>query len=399
MALPFLAKKKGIPLALDLGSNSIKFTLIKDGEDKPILEKTGIALTPKEAIKDGFVLDQKSVSTVLSQLLAANKIKEKQCLIAISGQQVVVRLIKLPPMSEEEARQAVTYQAERYIPFPVDQVIIDAQVIGEIIEGDAKKTAVLLAAAQKDSVNSVVNAVLDAKLKPMAVDIEPFAALRSALEYSFFTEESNRSSTILFIDIGASSCDISVVSKGILRFARIIPIAGINFTKAVSTTLHLEYEEAEKTKKKLGAAMITDDLTDVDVTLAKQISNVISPILSSLMNEIQRSLAYYESRFRHARVDKIVIGGGSSKLRNLDKYISRDLGLPVELSDPTRNLHIQSGEMTQEFLKEVAPLLGISIGLSLRDLKEENIVQNINFDENFEFGSSRQSGAFGTMAM
>ena len=391
-------KKRGSTIALDLGSSSLKVVQLKEEPSGPRLVKLGIAGIPYGGIKDGQVTDIKAVANTLSRLLSVNQIKEKFCISALSGEQVIVRLVKLPPMSEQEVKQAISYQIERYIPLPPDQVNLDVQVLGEVMEGETKKVSVLLIAAQKEAINSQIKTLQEAKLTPTAIEVESFVALRSSLESAYLKDAQTFGQTLLLIDIGASSSDISVVSNGVLRFTRIIPVAGINFTRAISTALNLNFEEAERLKKEQGAALVNGEGEGLDLPTAKQIVNILTPILGSLLNEIQRSLAYYESRFRRAKIDKVILSGGSSKLRNIKEYLNRELGLEVVEVNPWQNIVYDEKTFSPDYLSRVAPLLSVGCGLALRELgpeSQEKFTKPVRLDDNFEFGSSRQTGGFG----
>lgn len=381
-------------VAVDIGSNSIKLMKMVEGNGMPKIEKLGIALTPYGAVKDGFISDSKGVGEVIKKLLQANQVKDKLCVAALSGQQVMIRLIKLPPMGEEEAKQAVFYQSERYIPFPVDQVVMDVKLLGEVAEGDKKTLLALLVASQKESVNALAETLLQAGLKLYAIDVEPFVSLRASYECAFSGEDEMLHKNILFIELGASSSDIAVVSQGILRFSRVIPIAGINLTRAIATTMNINFEEAEKTKKEQGAAIVDDELQhSMSLTVTRQVSNIMAPLLGGLMNEVQRSLAYYESRYRRARIDEVVLSGGGSKMKNIGKYFARELGLEVKFADPLKPVQSDLAHFTREYIMETSPLCSVCAGLAMRDVAVgtagAGFDKEIVLDNSFEFGSSR----------
>lgn len=388
-------RKDSVPLAIDIGTDTLKVMKIAEGIPPTIL-KIGIAKTPYGTVKDGFITDPKGVGNTLSRLLQELQIKEKVCTTVISGQQIIIRIVKFPPMSEEEVRQAISFQADRYIPFPIDQVIIDTHILGEVLEQEGRRISVLLVAAQKQAINSIVETLKTANLKPLAVEVEPFVVLRSICESALYNTPEIFEDTILVLEAGASSTHISVLSNGVLRFTRVIPIGGLQFTRAISTALNLNFEDAEKMKKEEGAAVI-DLETQEDFATTKQIVNILSPLLSTLSIEIQRSLAYYESKFRRAKISKVLLTGGSSLLKNFDRYINNEIGVEVVKVSPVENLKFEEKNISVEYLQENSPLLSVVTGLSLRDIKEdvaEKFLKFITLDNNFEFGASRQITGF-----
>lgn len=389
MAL-FSRKEKSLPLFLDLGSNSIKWIEAKPGREGPIIEKLGVVRTPTGSIRDGFISDNKAIAQTISKILAERKLKEKTCITALSGLQVVAKLVKLPPMEEEEVRQALQYQAENYIPYPADQVVMDIHILGEVTEGESRKVVALLAAAQKETVYSLVEVLEEAGLKVKALEMAPLVLLRSLLE----TKPQLNGDHVLSLHVGASSSAISVISNRRLRFCRIVPISGSHLTKALVNTLRLDFEDAERTKKKMGAAFIDAESEAQDMALIKQLRNIMMPTLGSLLNEIQRSVAYYESKYRREQIQKLLLTGASAKLKGLDRYLEEELGIPVEMPSPFSGMEVKA-EVSQEYLQSVAPVFHVCAGLVLRELDEQmpkEKLSPVSIDTDFEFGSSRQAG-------
>lgn len=389
MAIGF-KREKGLPLFLDIGSNSIKWLQVKEGKELPEIAKLGVVKLPAGSLRDGFVTDNRAITQTLATLLEEHGLKEKSCVTALSGLQVVAKIAKLPPMAEEEVRQALQYQAENYIPYPADQVVMDIHMLGETSDGEARKVNALLVAAQKEAVYSTVEVVEEAGLRVQALEVGPFVSLRSIVEANPSTEEDH----LLCVHIGASSSALSVVSEKTLRFCRIVPIAGNHLTKALVNTLRIEFSDAERTKKKMGAAFVNEEKEVRDLVLVKQLKNMMLQVLTGLLNEIQRSIAYYESKNRRSNIQKILLTGASVKLTGLPTFLEQELGIPVELPNPFSPFEVKA-DVSEAYLQSVAPLFPICTGLALRELEgklPEGKLASIAVSDGFEFGSSRQAG-------
>lgn len=386
----FGKKKAGVPVCLDIGADSAKFVQIKEGGSQLEVEKLGVARLPLGALRDGFITDVKGVVSTVQSLLQANGVKAKWAVASLSGLQVVCRVAKLPPMEEKEVRQAIQYQAEQYIPFPIDQVELDIHFLGEMTEGDARKTAVLLVAAKKEGVRALMDALGDLGLRVKAVDISPFQILRSSIELNPDVLTKN----VLFVQIGASCCELGVVAGRTLRFCRIIPTAGIQLTRSLATTLHLDFNEAERTKKRKGVALVDDDVPESERMTLKQLRNILQPTLSSLVNEINRSLAYYETRYRRSAIELVVLSGGTAKLRHMGRYLEGELGLPVTTAKPFAFADVRA-DVSDNYLTSVAPIFTTAMGLAYResDMLLTPELPAVEVDGNFEFGASRQAAA------
>jgi type IV pilus assembly protein PilM len=202
-------------------------------------------------------------------------------------------------------------------------------------------------------------------VQPEAIDLEPFALLRAL---QMMAPPGKLQQCIALVNLGASSSSINIFKGGVLRHNRTITIAGNSFTKAIGQSLNLSFEEAEKIKKEKGVIRVEKDATPVPPTTMR-IFNVILPVLTELVTEIQRSFDYYRSRYRGESVDLCVLSGGTAKFKNIDAYLFNELGITCEIANPFKNLSIQKvSGMTPDDLEELAPSAMAVIGLALREV-------------------------------
>lgn len=360
----WLAGKSAV-CGIDLGSSSIKITQIDKTSSGYQLTKLAVAPTLASTFKDGNIVDAQILADSLRATVASNKIASGGVVGAVSGQSVVIRPINMARMSEKELQNAIRFEAERYLPYPVAESRIYGSILRPSIDGDEKSMEVLLVAAPNDLVKSTQDVLHLAGLQVQAIDIEPFALVR-ALQITL--DEAIFNKTVVLLNIGASYTSISIFKGGYLRHNRTVTVAGNTFTKAISQSLNLNLEEAEKIKKEKGMIRVEKDTTPIAPTTMR-IFNVIVPVLNELLTEVQRSFDYYRSRYRGETIDQIVLCGGTSRFKNLDTYISSELGVPCIVANPFKNLSVGDiPGISGEELQAMAPELMVSIGLSLRDL-------------------------------
>jgi len=356
---------RGIGGGLDLGTYAIKMCQIQKTASGYQLTKFAQGPTPSLTIKDGQIIDAKTLGEQVKNMLSSNKMTMNKVVGAVSGQAVVIRPINMTQMSERELQNAIKYEAERYLPYSVADAQIKGTILRKNVEGDEKNMEVLLVAAPNEVVSNTQEVIKRAGVTPEAIDLEPFALVRAA---QMILSDVISSQTIALINLGASSSSINIFKEGILRHNRTITTAGNSFTKSIGQSLNLSFEEAEKIKKEKGVIRVEKDATPVAPTTMR-IFNVIIPVLNDLVTEIQRSFDFYRARYRGESVDLILLSGGTVKFKNIDAYISNELGVPCEIADPFKNVDISDVPgFSQEELRDFAPSLMVVVGLALRQI-------------------------------
>lgn len=354
---------KSIVGGLDIGTQYIKAIQLSKTSSGYQVEKMGFEPTPPMSIKDGAVINADALSESIKRLLETNKLNINKAVTTVAGPSVVMRPINMSIMTEKELQNAIKFEAERYLPYSVEDASIKGTILRKPIEGDEKNMEVLLVAAPNDLINKCTETVKKSGLDISSIDLEPFAMIR-ALQSSIEPEKLKQ--TMALIDLGASTSSINIFKDGILRHNRTINIAGNNFTKAIGQALNLSFEESEKIKKDKGVIKLGEDATPMSPT-AMRIFNVITPVLSELLTEIQRSFDYYRSRYKNENIDFIIISGGSSNFANIDAYISKELGIEVKRANPFVNISLDKLEGTmKEQINELASSFVIATGLAIK---------------------------------
>ena len=348
-----MAKGK-LSVGLDIGSGSIKVCWLKATKRNYSLQAFGMVQLPPEAIVDGALMNSTAVVDGIQELFAAQKIKHKEVATSVSGHSVIIKKINLPQMTPEELEESIQWEAEQYIPFDINDVNIDVQILNTE-STQAGQMDVLLVAAKKDMVNDYTSVIMEAGLTPVVVDVDAFA-VQNMFEVNY---EVPRSETVVLINIGSSVTNINVLANGVSTFTRDISIGGSQFTDAIQKALNVSYDEAEALKLGGGGQ-------DADSVVPQEVERVLQTESEQIANEVQRSLDFYAATSADAHLARIFLSGGSGKIPALVKTIERRTSVPVEVVNPFRNLDISSRGFDPEYLKSVAPMAAVSVGLALR---------------------------------
>jgi len=348
-----MAKGK-LLIGLDIGASGIKFCQIKEGKRNYQLVNFGLALFPPETIVDGAVFDANTIVETIRELFDAHRVRGKDIALSISGHSVIIRKIVLPPMSHDELQESIQWEAEQYIPFDMNDVYLDVEVLNEHTDDQMD---VLLVAAKKEIVNDYVEAVQDAGLNPRIVDVDCFA-VQNQFEINY---ELPLTETVCLINIGASVSNINVVSRGVTTFTRdISPLGGNLYTEEIQKQLDVSYDEAEilKAGGELGL--------DADAVVPQEVERVIYNVSESVATEIQRSLDFFAATSTDDQISKIYLSGGTAKIPSLYRIIEQKIGVPVEIINPFKNIEVDGNRFDLEYLRDVAPMAAVATGLALR---------------------------------
>ena len=242
LSLPRFGKASVV--GLDIGSSAVKaIELVSKGRDKGFeLRSLGIAPIPNEAIVQGAFLNSSAIVDAIGEAIEAGRIKTKQVAVAVSGHSVIVKKVSLPAMTRDELEDQIQWEAEQYIPFDVNEVHLDFQIL-DTSEGEGQMD-VLLVAAKRDLVDDYVQVIQEAGLLPAAVDVAAFA-VENAFEMNY---EAAPDEVVALVNIGAQVVNINVIENGIPAFTRDITTGGNQYTEEIQKSLSISFEEAERIK-------------------------------------------------------------------------------------------------------------------------------------------------------
>ena len=339
--------KKQATFGLDIGSSSVKVVELVEGRGGFILEAFARVPLPRDVISDGAIREPGIVAEAVKEALDKAGIKGKSAVISVSGREAITKRVPLPKVGAKELADAIVLEAEHHIPFAVDDVFLDYQVVGE----SGNTMDVMVVAVKKVKVLEYVAAVEDAGIEPLVVDLDAFA-IQNQFE---FNNPGDGGEAVALIDIGASIMKTNVIRGGLSIFARDVPFGGHHYTEAIAQRLNIPFEKAEAAKHGESVGVNWDDMVPALEAVSRELSL-----------EVQRTFDYFASTTESERIGKIVLSGGCAQLAGLDEFLSSSWGIPVELSRPFQALQVDSGRFPAAELERMGPTLAVAVGLGLR---------------------------------
>jgi len=342
-------KKKGI-VGLDIGSRNIKVVQLKDVSGGYQLEHLGVAPLPPELIVEGSILDASRVVDTIKSLISSSHIKTKDVTIGVSGHSsVITKRIPLPQMTEDELSESIRFEAEQYIPFDIDDVNLDFQIVGFKEEGN--QMDVLLVAVKKDKINEYIAVVKEAGLNPVIVDVDAFA-LENMYEVNY---EIRPEESIALVNVGASMINLNVLKGGSSVFTRDSSVGCNLLTEALQREFALSFDDAERVKH----GETIEGISNEDV------ASVMISASEEIVTEVSRSLEYFRSSFGHEEIKEMVLSGGGALIKDFPALLSERVGVDVRVVDPFTNIEVPDN-FDKGYLKKIGPVVAVAVGLALR---------------------------------
>ncbi len=306
-------------IGLDIGSTAVRAVELV-GTPLTVVRASQVALPPG-AVESGEVREPAAVTEAIRKLWSEGGFKGKQVWLGVGNQRVVVREISLPYLPEKELRASLGFQVQEFIPMPVDDAVLDYHSIGEFEQEDRRMMRMLLVAAQRGMVDQVVQAVSAAKLEPMGLDLIPFAMVRSvgATDGPLELEEGVAEEAI--VDVGAHVTNIVVHARGATRFVRILPSGGRDVTVAIARSAGVEDDVAERLKR--GESI-------EDAPAPQTVRQAALQRAAAFVDEVRSSLEFYTAQAKDARIGKVLVTGGGSRLDGLFDLMRQRIPVPVE---------------------------------------------------------------------
>ena len=345
-------KVKGL-VGVDIGSSAVKAVELKvggKGSEEYQLLNIGLEPLPPEAIVDGAIMDSGAVIDAVQNLFQDNRIKTTDVSTGVSGNAVIVKKISLPQMSEEELAESIHWEAEQYIPFDIQDVSLDY----EVVEGGGAggNMDVLLVAVKKDKISEYTSAITQAGRNPTIVDVDVFA-LQNCYEANYVPDPGR---VVALLNIGASIMNINVVKDGSSTFNRDIAVGGNQYTDAIQKDLNLSFEQAEALKRG----------EQVEGASAESLTPILQAVSENIATEIQRTFDFFRATSQEDRVDQIYLSGGAAKVHGLRDLLADRLDAPVELLNPFLNVRYNEKDFDPAFLDDIGPSAAIAVGLAVR---------------------------------
>ena len=360
------------PVGLDIDADFIRAARVKETSSGIQLIGYDTIPVPFGSVVEGEIVDPEAVSSAIRDLWRHAGIRTKDTCIGVSNQKVVVRLIDLPYMERAEFVGAMQYQAQDYIPIPVEEAIVDFQIIGDYMTPtEEHMMEVLLVAAHKDMISTAVSALEGAGLRPHQVDVTAFALVRALLGNDpILFADAFESSSVAFgiVHVTSSLTNIAVVERGIPRFTRVSSLAGNQLTQAVANVLNVTFAEADKIKNEAGLPALDELVIAPTTEDAQQIQIARDALEREAMKfvaEVRRSFDYYLTQTTAVRsVKRVYLTGSGAALQNFGDYLAKGLQTEVVIGDPLA--HVTAFGAVESAVRAdfmgCAPAIGLALG-------------------------------------
>lgn len=353
MQLPFGFSKSRSIVGLDIGSSSVKAVELTVKPKGIELLHMGVAKLPPEAIVQGAFLNSGAITEAIREAVDNAGIRSKSVATAVSGHSVIVKKISLPTMTREELEESIRWEAEQYIPFDINEVNLDFQILAS---GETEgQMDVLLVAAKKDLIDDYVHVITDAGLQPVVLDVAAFA-VENAFEgnYNVSADE-----VVALVNVGSQTVNINILSKGAPAFTRDISTGGNAYTEEIQKSLSVSWDEAERIKIGGGAREESQDV------VPQEVEQAVRGVTETVIAEISRSLDFFAATAAESRISRVMVAGGGSRVSGFETAFQGKTNLPVKRLNPLERM-LPNSRFDANFLEEWGPSLAVAVGLAMR---------------------------------
>ncbi len=355
-------------MALDIGGSSLVALELTGTAGRLKLKGCYEWPLSEGLVVDGEIVDSDLLARELKAFANQHKLRGHPVELAVSNQKVIVRNIDMPEMTEDELRGAIEFQAQDYIPIPIDEVVLDFQVIGRYMNSEgASRQQVVLVAAQKAMIAMYTAAVRQAGLKLSGIDVCSLALVRALIPQTAFLADGPHSGVCRAIaDISSSVSTLVVAVDNVLKFTRVINFSSDRFAKVLSEQLGIPMEDAAVLVHRIGLASkdeaVDDVYSDEIISVAQQ---RLGEVAAELGDEVRRSLHYFQGQELNTPVTEVILSGRGALVRNLDGMLSDSLSMPVSIGNPMTLVAENGSGRPDADLALIAPYLAVVVGLAI----------------------------------
>lgn len=345
-------QKQPVVLGLDISSTAIKLLELSQSGDRFRVESYAVEPLPANSVIEKNIADVEAVGDAIKRAVKRSASRTKLAAVAVAGSAVITKIIAMPAsLTEDEMEQQIEMEADQYIPYPLEEVNLDFEVIGPS-ENDPERIDVLLAASRSENVDIRIAAIELAGLKAKIVDVEAYAMENAFSLLIPQLPEQGIDQTVAVIDIGATMTTLNVMHDRKTIYTREQVFGGKQLTEEIQRRYGLSYEEAGMAKRQGG-------LPD------NYIPEVLEPFKDAMTQQVSRSLQFFYGSSQYNNVDHIVLAGGSAMIPGIDEMIANKLGVHTSVANPFTNMTLASRVKAQS-LSNDAPALMIAAGLAMR---------------------------------
>ncbi len=350
--MPLFKRKKPAILGLDISSTSVKLLELAEDGDTYRVQSLAVEALPDSAVVDKNIQDIEAVGNTIQKAVKRAGTKAKDAAVAVAGSAVITKIITMPGgLSDDDLEAQIELEADQYIPYPLEEINLDFEVLGAT-ENNPETVDILLAASRSENIELRSAALSLGGLKPKIVDVEAYTIENSAALISNQIETSSKDQIIAIIDIGATMTSLNIVENNHLIYTREQSFGGKQLTEEIMRRYGLAYDEAGRLKKEGG-------LPD------NYIPEVLEPFKETIAQQVSRFLQFFYTSGQHNAVDLIALAGGCASIPGIDELVESQLDCPTIIANPFSKMTL-SPKVNPQALSNDAPSLMIACGLAMR---------------------------------
>ena len=335
-------------VAFEIGSKHIKIVEGKYSKDKLSIYKMGQVETPMASIEDGAIIDERALVNTLQVAINQLGIKSKDAVVTSNSSSIIDREIIIPAVDESEMESVIKYQILQYLPINLDEYIVEYVVIDKLVDSEGPKLKVNVISYPKDIVNGYYKLIKSLGLNPYVLDVT-YNSLKKIVNHTGMIKNGGQTGTVAFVDMGATSINVTIFKRGQLDFTRIIKSGGETIDQALSSRLDMSIKSTESMKMDKGNLLDIQDDDEVNV--------IIKETVDEMIGELEQILQFASNK-NGENVDEVVIYGGASKLRGLDVYMQRKLLKSIKRVFTLERIDISTSAMPKEPIGEYLNAIG-----------------------------------------
>ncbi len=349
-----MLKKKNHLIGLDIGSRTIKASEVVASGKGYQLKNFGICDIAPGWIEEGQIKEPAQLSACISDLFKTYRFRRSDVAVSVGGYSVIVKRIRMPLLPEKKLHEAITMEAEQYIPFDINDVNLDFHLL---TEAQANAPAeLILVAAKKEILDGYIQVIEAAGLTPCVIDVDVFA-----LQNIFSENYDTASENIALIDIGAVKSSINVLKSGTSSLMRDVVMGCDQINQQIVRQVNCTPEAAEQFKLE----------GSTDPLVAESLEAIHTEVIEEWCTETKRAIEFFYSRYSDEQIHRIVLSGGGARLARFRDKLATETGLEVEIINPFARIKVDARKLDKPFLDLMAPQLAISMGLALRKVDDK----------------------------
>ena len=341
----FLGRKKRT-VGLDIGSGYIKVVVIDHGKGRPKIVKAAATPLVADAIVEGEVMDPTLVASTIRSLFETAGVKDKRIVTAVGGRDVIIKRIQMDRMKESQAREVIRWEAEQHVPFDMESVELDFQILDP--EDEGLQMSVLLVAAKRDLIENKTALLYDAGLEPQIIDVDAFA-LHNAFELNY---PEAMHGVVGFVNIGHETTNVNLLENGVPVLTRDLAFGTRRLRENLQRERGLTAEAAED---------ILEGRTN-----DPELEEFIGQRAEEIALGVERAAAFLQASTMQEDLSRIYVSGGGARVLRMAEAIADRLQVPAEIANPVQRVDVESGAFEMISIADMGPMLMLSVGLALR---------------------------------